>query len=349
MLGYRQMCSCFLLSFLLLITFTLYNPPFASSDTNQYVYDELGRLVRVVNDTTVTNYAYDEVGNILSVTNGSLADTPSVVSVAPATLLVGVKTAVVFSGQNLLSVSGITSLNGKIQVNSIDVSPSQITAMLTATNVSGDTIKLTFRDYNQTVYQTDIAAVASTVVMNPPVVATLPNSTVTTSISLNPPLASPLTIGLKTDNVSIATVPSTITIPAGGSASLQITTKSLGFSGISDLNNEVLGYVVSENPIGANGATSLPISVSIEPSVTPVAPSLGSSSLVSVSVAPTSQPVAPSGGTSLPVSVSVAPTAQTIAPSSGISRPVSVSVAPTPAPINPSMTVSPQISITVSH
>jgi len=335
-------------AFVLLMVSFLCRPSLGNADTNQYSYDELGRLVRVANDTTVTNYTYDEVGNILSVTNGSLADTPSVVSVAPATLLVGVKTAVVFSGQNLLSVSGITALNGKIQVNSIDVSPSQITAMLTATNASGDTIKVTFRDYNQTVYQTDIAAVAATVVMDPPVVATLPNSTVTTSVSLNPPLASPLTIGLKTDNVSIATVPSTITIPAGGSAFLQITTKSLGFSGISDLNNDVLGYVISENPIGANGATSLPISVSIEPSVTPVAPSLSTSLPVSVAVAPTAQPVAPSGGSSLPVSVSIAPTAQAIAPSLGISRPVSVSVAPTPAPINPSITVSPQISVTVS-
>ena len=364
------MCSCLLLSSLLLITFTLYNPPFAFSDTAQYFYDSLGRLTQVVNGSAVTDYVYDEVGNILSVSNGSLADAPSVTSVDTTTLLVGVRTAVVFTGQNLLSVGTISSLNGLFQINSVAASPGSITAMLTATSAGTDTVQVTFRDNNQTVYQAGISTVASIVIKTPPVAAGLPNSTVTASISLNPPLPVPLTIGLRTDNVSIATVPASITIPAGGSAPLQITTNALGYSSISSLNNIIFGYVVSEKQIGANGVSAFPVSISIDPSITPVASSQDMSSPVSIAitpsvqpvdpsseislpvsiaVAPTAQPVAPASEMALPVSIAVAPTATPVAPASGMALPMSIQIAPTATPINSSLTEAPQISVTVSH
>jgi len=55
----------------------------AQAATVQYVYDELGRLVAVIDPSTdVTEYAYDEVGNLLSVSRRSSAQV-SIVSFSP--------------------------------------------------------------------------------------------------------------------------------------------------------------------------------------------------------------------------------------------------------------------------
>jgi len=300
----------------------------AEADTVQYFYDELGRLTQVINGSTITDYAYDEVGNILSVTNGSLTDTPSVTAMAPNALLVGMKTAVVFTGQNLLSATKVSSVSGNTLVNDVAVTPNAVTVMLTAQSEGADTIKITFSDNSQTVYQSDITAYASAVVISPPVTVIPPASSGTASVSLNPPLNVPISVKLKTDNIPVATVQGVVTIPPGGTAPVQFATNAVGAAIISSLNNVPCGYVVSEIPASGNGVSSSSVSVSIDPTPRPIGTSTTGSSLVSVAT------------TLLP---------KPIAPSSTAASPVSVSIAPTPKTIGPSATVAPKVSVTISH
>ena len=314
---------------LLLVTATsifLTSPTIAQADTANYSYDELGRLTQVTIGTNITNYEYDEVGNILSVTTGSLTNSPSITSVTPTTLLVGAKTSVTFTGQNLLSLNNATPLNNNILIENIAITPTKITALLTATNGSGDTVTLSFRDTGNTVYQTNISAVSSSVVITPALVAAPPNSTTSASVSLNPALAVPVIIGLKSSDMAVATIPDSITIPAGGSATLPINTKLTGFTSITNRSDDVYGTVVTDVRGGGNGVTSKPVSVSITPSVLSY----------------------PSAMISRPVSVSIDGTAQPSTPSVKVSRPVSVSIDKAVVN-NPSVKISPLVSVKISQ
>lgn len=310
----------------IVIFLSFYYPSTSRADTEQYYYDDPDRLTQVINNSAITNFEYDEVGNILSVSNGSLVNTPSVSSVTPTTLLVGVTTPVIFNGQNLLSFNNLTAINSNIRIENITITPTKITAQLTTTNGSGDTIKLTFRDTNQTIYQTNIAAVSSNVIITPALVAAPPNSTTSASVSLNPPLVVPVTIGLKSSDMAVATIPDSITIPAGGSATLPINTKLTGFTSITNRSDDVYGTVVTDVRGGGNGVTSKPVSVSITPSVLSY----------------------PSAMISRPVSVSIDGTAQPSTPSVKVSRPVSVSIDKAVVN-NPSVKISPLVSVKISQ
>ena len=306
----------------IVIFLSFYYPSTSRADTEQYYYDDPDRLTQVINNSAITNFEYDEVGNILSVSNGSLVNTPSVSSVTPTTLLVGVTTPVIFNGQNLLSFNNLTAINSNIRIENITITPTKITAQLTTTNGSGDTIKLTFRDTNQTIYQTNIAAVSSNVIITPALVAAPPNSTTSASVSLNPPLVVPVTIGLKSSDMAVATIPDSITIPAGGSATLPINTKLTGFTSITNRSDDTYGTVVCDAPVGGNGISSKPVSVTITPSVMSY----------------------PSAMVARPVSVSIDGTIQPSTPSVTVGRPVSVSI-DRAVVNNPSVKVSPLVSV----
>ena len=79
-----------------------------------YLYDELGRLVRVIlPDGEAASYHYDAVGNIRSITRESgVAQTTTVASVSPASADRATTTSVTISGANLSGASVTTSAPG---------------------------------------------------------------------------------------------------------------------------------------------------------------------------------------------------------------------------------------------
>jgi len=79
-----------------------------------YLYDELGRLVRVIlPDGEAASYHYDAVGNIRSITRESgVAQTTTVASVSPASADRATTTTVTISGANLSGASVTTSAPG---------------------------------------------------------------------------------------------------------------------------------------------------------------------------------------------------------------------------------------------
>jgi len=327
MLNFPARISGYFSLVLLIALLVLQNPTDGKADTAQYYYDELGRLTQVINNAAITNYTYDEVGNILSVTNGSLSDIPAVTTATPNTFLLGVRATVEFTGQNLFSAGVVTSLSGKVAIDGATVESSKITVSLTAISAGTDTIKITFRDNANTVYQFGITVVDSTVVLTPAYIVAPADSSTSTVISLNPPLAVPLTLGLKTGNAAVATVPAIITIPAGGSATLPINTKALGYSSVTSLNNIHYGYIISEPPVSGNGVTSRPISVTIQPAYPAVPPTVNTSPPISVTIEPVYPAIVTGMKTSSPISVTIEPPAPIIYPSVTVSPNISVQIA----------------------
>lgn len=79
-------------------------PSFAVSDELNYIYDEAGRLIKVVGFV----YQYDEVGNLLSITSSSISATPPVIqNINPDMLFTGSTTSVAIQGQNIFSTKEV--------------------------------------------------------------------------------------------------------------------------------------------------------------------------------------------------------------------------------------------------
>ncbi|MEK7748363.1 MAG: RHS repeat domain-containing protein [Nitrospirota bacterium] len=71
-----------------------------SQGSEKYLYDDLGRLIRVIRaDGMVMTYDYDRVGNLLGVMTGSTTDfgVPTIETVAPASVRAGGKRDIVIS------------------------------------------------------------------------------------------------------------------------------------------------------------------------------------------------------------------------------------------------------------
>ncbi|MBI4690438.1 MAG: RHS repeat protein, partial [Nitrospirae bacterium] len=77
-------------------------PPL-SADTASYIYDDLGRLIKVVSGTgEVAIYNYDEVGNLISISSEQTEASPPVLnSISPDVIFVGRTLVVTIAGENL--------------------------------------------------------------------------------------------------------------------------------------------------------------------------------------------------------------------------------------------------------
>lgn len=95
----------------------------ASADI-RYLYDELGRLVRVIReDGEAGSYHYDAVGNILSITRESgVAQTTTVSSTSTSSVARGSTIVLTISGANLIGAGLFTSASG-VTLQDVDKMP----------------------------------------------------------------------------------------------------------------------------------------------------------------------------------------------------------------------------------
>ena len=107
----------FNLSFLLLVMLCSF--PFQiSADQAQYFYDELGRLVGVIDGQgNIASYEYDAVGNLLSISRSPVA-TPAITGVSPNPIEAVPVVPIIISGTSLL-LSSVTTSNADIQIGQI--------------------------------------------------------------------------------------------------------------------------------------------------------------------------------------------------------------------------------------
>ena len=83
----------------------LLQPVPASADQAQYIYDDLGRLVQVIDGQgNVATYNYDAVGNLLSITRSTGGvGTPTVTGITPNTGAAGAAVTGIGVGRALAS------------------------------------------------------------------------------------------------------------------------------------------------------------------------------------------------------------------------------------------------------
>ena len=77
-----------------------------SADQAQFIYDELGRLVGVVDGQgNMATYQYDSVGNLLSVTQGA-PTAPVITDISPSSLEAGSSSPITLTGSGFLLGTG---------------------------------------------------------------------------------------------------------------------------------------------------------------------------------------------------------------------------------------------------
>jgi len=239
-------------------------PP-AHADSAEYFYDALGRLTRVLKGTSGVLYTYDELGNVVSVTNSTTSNASPVVSaVSPNVLLVGSKMTVAMTGQNLLSTESVTSNGGLITIENVKVTDTKITADMTALAGGVETIKVTTRNGSPNYVQADITMLTSTLTFSPGQLSLVPGGAGSISAAISPPPSAPLTLNLSSSNTSVATVPPSVTIPTGGTASFTVNGLQAGASEIGAGGKGAVVFVGTHFSGDVNGITTNPLSVAFD-------------------------------------------------------------------------------------
>lgn len=108
------------------------SPTFGAADQAQYIYDDLGRLVQVVDGQgNVATYNYDAVGNLLSITrNTGGVGAPTVASITPNSGAAGATVTVSLAGTNLIGAA-LTTDNPGIAVSNVRTAATTVTATFT--------------------------------------------------------------------------------------------------------------------------------------------------------------------------------------------------------------------------
>lgn len=143
----RVRCAAWLLTLSLVIGLAGWAQ--AQQPVIHYVYDDLGRLVGVVDpDGNAATYAYDAVGNILAISRHNVADTPGAVAitlVSPTKGKVGTEVLIFGRGfssdvaQNVISFAGAVTPVSAATPNSLTttVPPGAVTGSITVTTPLG--------------------------------------------------------------------------------------------------------------------------------------------------------------------------------------------------------------------
>ncbi|MBI3001180.1 MAG: RHS repeat protein [Deltaproteobacteria bacterium] len=97
-----------------------------------YIYDDLGRLTRVVNENNeCATYEYDAVGNLLSITRDTnCLQPPTIDGLSQDTAQVGDTTCITISGSNFIGAT-VTTDNPDVQFSRVRVSETSIEVCLT--------------------------------------------------------------------------------------------------------------------------------------------------------------------------------------------------------------------------
>ena len=317
---------------------------FASSlvaNTAQYIYDDAGRLIRVGDENgNYAVYEYDEVGNLLSITTGTANMNPPVLqNVNSDTFFIGNTTPVVITGQNLFNTKYISSNNPALSLKILALTDTSIKA---EANVSSQALPGTATLTVTTFYgsaSTSVFLTSSKLSFVPNPLSLTPGAGGNITAIIYPSLGRAVTIQLKSNDPSIVSFPSSVTIPTTGATTFTVNGLNEGVAYISSGNPSATVYVTSSafTPISGEQLTNYagPVSVYIDsppPAPTilfgPVSAYIDNSTVTAISqYGLASVYIEPPGGSttlSVPASVSIEPTDSTIA----LSQPVSVKISP---------------------
>ena len=92
-----------LVAYLLVLCLLFLIPSFSFASDANYIYDDVGRLIKVISDTgDVATYNYDAVGNLLPITKQTINQSPPVLqNINPDIVFTGTTTSITITGANL--------------------------------------------------------------------------------------------------------------------------------------------------------------------------------------------------------------------------------------------------------
>jgi len=306
-------------------------PGAASADQARYIYDGLGRLIRVIDGQgNVATYHYDAVGNLSGITRDTTAALQVTAGpISPNFGRRGMSVDVTIPGANLLG-STLTTDNAGVEVTQTVVTDTAITARLviSATAAVGTTLVRIDTGIGAVSLPFAVGPTPSVPVIAPLVISVTPGGgTATATISMATNDGYPTTLTLTTGNSQIATVsPAQLTVQPGQSQTITITGGTAGGTALNATSSQTVyaNIFVAQPFSGQAFKASTPVSVviAVPPAPAPtqtVNPML--SPLVSVWIdpgpaAPPTQTVTPllSPLLSVQINTTSSPTTQTVTP-----------------------------------
>jgi YD repeat-containing protein len=218
--------------FLLLLSLCL--PVVGQADQANYVYDELGRLFRVIDGSgNVATYHYDPVGNLLEITRETTASlSPTLASISPDFCRQGSVVNVTLTGTNL-DASSLTTDNPGITVTNTQILDSTtVTArfLISETATVGTTIVEVDNGVGTANLNYAVHPLPPKPVILPPFIfISGGGGNATASIRLEFDDGFPSILTISTDDPNVATVfPTQIELQPGGSQVVTLTGVNLG-------------------------------------------------------------------------------------------------------------------------
>jgi len=236
-----------------------------ASDAN-YIYDDTGRLIKVIPDTgDAATYNYDAVGNLISITTQTISQTPPVLlSISPDIVFTGTSVNMTITGNNLLTTTDVKSDNAGISIGNAIATDTTITALLT---ISSDAPLGQANINVTTLYgSANIPLTVANLSFNPQYTAVVPGNTGNITVSIEPVLSKDYTVSLNNINPDIIEAPLSVTIPAGNNASFAFKALQEGAGVIITAENAAFTIYVSQPFTGDATAATKPVSVYIEES-----------------------------------------------------------------------------------
>ena len=252
-----------LIAYLLALCLLLLIPSFSFASDAAYIYDDVGRLIKVVSETgEAATYNYDAVGNLISITTQTISQAPpALYSINPDIVFVESSRNITITGANLFTTEAVTSDNAGIGISNVTATDTSITATLTissgaslGTNITASTL------YGSATIAIKIARLT----FNPSPAAVIPGTATDITARIEG-LSNDFTISLNNQNPDIISAPLSLVVPVGGSASFTINALNEGV-GIIISENAAVAVYVSQPFIGETMAATKPVSVYMEES-----------------------------------------------------------------------------------
>ena len=246
-------------------------PQLSFGDTAEYLYDDAGRLVRVVKGTEGIIYQYDEVGNLLSISRGTISSNPPILqSINPDMLFIGSTTLVTISGQNLFTTKEVISNNSTLSIRVLSITDTEIKAEITVSPdaIPGTVVNITVNTlYGTANIQTTLTS--SKLTFGPGLIILNPEKSDSITASIYPHLDRAVNIQVKSSDPSVVSAPQSVTIPSGGTSTFTINALREGDVAVSSGSAKTTVFVTNESFTPVPGETTTnnagPVSVFIEP------------------------------------------------------------------------------------
>ena len=207
----------------------------SSADKLIYLYDDTGRLTRVLKGTEGSSYQYDQVGNLISISKNTVSANPPVLqSVNPNVQFIGYKILTTLAGQNLFTADKVISDNPNISTKILAITDTTIKAEIT---ISSSALPATANLFVTTLYGTSnavpITLSSSILTFSPGQLVLLPSSVGSINAAISPPVGQVIVITVGNSRPSVISTPEFVTIPSSGATSFTVTAGQKGISTVS--------------------------------------------------------------------------------------------------------------------